>query len=308
MLLYFCMIRRQPRSTRTDTLFPYTTRFRAEGGDWQTSVSPTNENDGACRLFAGAAIVNWGADDCAGFSLNANCWIDHSPAQEPQLIGYYPSVPGGTPAGVLPLTFPPETPRAADWGLGIQDLRGRRDLYHIALRGNFDLPGSLTLTSLTSYIRFTQAIVLDVDGTAQEIDNLLESGNIRTFTQELRLANDPASRFRWIAGANYEDSHTYDQIDETYPKNSVALFFKGTSIYARQDIRNYAFFGNGEYDILPALTFKAGVRYTNSRNNADNCTGDIGDGSAAAYVNFLASLSGKSFVPIGSSEIGRAHV
>src|SRR3546814_15291522 len=84
--------------------------------------------------------------------------------------------------------------------------------------------------------------------------------NIRTFTQELRLANDPASRFRWIAGANYEDSHTYDQIDETYPKNSVALFFKGTSIYARQDIRNYAFFGNGEYAILPALTFKAGVR------------------------------------------------
>src|SRR3546814_17362654 len=83
-----------------------------------------------------------------------------------------------------------------------------------------------------------------------------------------------------MSGANYEDSHTYDQIDETYPKNSVALFFKGTSIYARQDIRNYAFFGNGEYDILPELTFKAGVRYTNSRNNADNCTGDIGDGSA----------------------------
>src|SRR3546814_14278788 len=55
------------------------------------------------------------------------------------------------------------------------------------------------------------------------------------------------------------------------------------------------------YDILPALTFKAGVRYTNSLNNADNCTGDIGDGSAAAYVNFLASLSGKPFVPIGSS-------
>src|SRR3546814_1796376 len=52
---------------------------------------------------------------------------------------------------------------------------------------------------------------------------------------------------------------------------------------------------------MPALTFKAGVRYTNSRNDADNCTGDIGDRSASAYVNFLASLSGKPFVPIGSS-------
>src|SRR3546814_11527667 len=31
--LYFLMIRRPPRSTRTDTLFPYTTLFRSRSGD-----------------------------------------------------------------------------------------------------------------------------------------------------------------------------------------------------------------------------------------------------------------------------------
>src|SRR3546814_13007412 len=31
--LFFLMIRRPPRSTRTDTLFPYTTLFRSEGLD-----------------------------------------------------------------------------------------------------------------------------------------------------------------------------------------------------------------------------------------------------------------------------------
>src|SRR3546814_14698233 len=31
-LFFFLMIRRPPRSTRTDTLFPYTTLFRSEGG------------------------------------------------------------------------------------------------------------------------------------------------------------------------------------------------------------------------------------------------------------------------------------
>src|SRR3546814_4758680 len=31
--IFFLMIRRPPRSTRTDTLFPYTTLFRSEGGD-----------------------------------------------------------------------------------------------------------------------------------------------------------------------------------------------------------------------------------------------------------------------------------
>src|SRR3546814_17090841 len=31
MFIFFLMIRRPPRSTRTDTLFPYTTLFRSEG-------------------------------------------------------------------------------------------------------------------------------------------------------------------------------------------------------------------------------------------------------------------------------------
>src|SRR3546814_20382214 len=32
MIFFFFMIRRPPRSTRTDTLFPYTTLFRSTGG------------------------------------------------------------------------------------------------------------------------------------------------------------------------------------------------------------------------------------------------------------------------------------
>src|SRR3546814_6687398 len=32
LLFFFLMIRRPPRSTRTDTLFPYTTLFRSEDG------------------------------------------------------------------------------------------------------------------------------------------------------------------------------------------------------------------------------------------------------------------------------------
>src|SRR3546814_3121452 len=32
------MIRRPPRSTRTDTLFPYTTLFRLEPGDWHLEL------------------------------------------------------------------------------------------------------------------------------------------------------------------------------------------------------------------------------------------------------------------------------
>src|SRR3546814_5926473 len=37
VFFFFLMIRRPPRSTRTDTLFPYTTLFRS----WSVTVTPT---------------------------------------------------------------------------------------------------------------------------------------------------------------------------------------------------------------------------------------------------------------------------
>src|SRR3546814_16724532 len=37
-LVFFLMIRRPPRSTRTDTLFPYTTLFRSAGLVWLSGI------------------------------------------------------------------------------------------------------------------------------------------------------------------------------------------------------------------------------------------------------------------------------
>src|SRR3546814_8960810 len=43
MVVFFLMIRRPPRSTRTDTLFPYTTLFRSERTtiDWAAALPAT---------------------------------------------------------------------------------------------------------------------------------------------------------------------------------------------------------------------------------------------------------------------------
>src|SRR3546814_3448508 len=65
-ILFFClMIRRPPRSTRTDTLFPYTTLFRSESEvdltdpeqviwrEWPTSRNYVTREDGlvACKIY-----------------------------------------------------------------------------------------------------------------------------------------------------------------------------------------------------------------------------------------------------------------
>src|SRR3546814_20594955 len=56
-MLFFLMIRRPPRSTRTDTLFPYTTLFRSTATNkaWLDGVA------GGDKLITGG-----GADDVAG--------------------------------------------------------------------------------------------------------------------------------------------------------------------------------------------------------------------------------------------------
>jgi outer membrane receptor protein involved in Fe transport len=271
----------------------------ADSDGWQTSTSRPGDTNGATSYFAGRMILDWDAAQWARFSLNVNGWVDNSQPQAPQLIGYYPTIPGTTPPGVLPLTFSPQTPEAADWGTGKQRPRSDRDLYQVALRGDIDLTSSLMLTSLTSYVRLTENTMMDIDGTPFDIDTYHESGDIRTFTQELRLANDPGARFRWVVGGNYEDSSTYDLQEESFTQNSVAVAILGADQFTRQDIRNYAFFGSGEYDITPDLTAKAGIRYTDAQNNAALCAADGGDGSVATYFNYLGRVTGQPFTPVG---------
>src|SRR3546814_3991797 len=53
IVVFFLMIRRPPRSTRTDTLFPYTTLFRSEG----RSDSARADRDARRRARRGAGAA-----------------------------------------------------------------------------------------------------------------------------------------------------------------------------------------------------------------------------------------------------------
>src|SRR3546814_12226428 len=46
MDIFFLMIRRPPRSTRTDTLFPYTTLFRSKPGNYAVYVRHDRNGNG----------------------------------------------------------------------------------------------------------------------------------------------------------------------------------------------------------------------------------------------------------------------
>src|SRR3546814_2525636 len=57
LLVFFLMIRRPPRSTRTDTLFPYTTLFRS--GDNMSTASKDNGFFSKERITAPPGFNRW---------------------------------------------------------------------------------------------------------------------------------------------------------------------------------------------------------------------------------------------------------
>ncbi len=250
--------------------------------------------------------------------------LDAAPLVDPLRNAYSPPPPG-CPSAQICYPFSPFKPRAADWStfelnpntspadaLGVSDPalagrtayepRGDRDFWQLALRGDFEL-GSLTLTSLTSYAKFKQNLTIDGDGmqlVAFDVQPAL--GSIETFNQELRLANDPASQLRWMIGGNYEKSDTYENqyVQPTAASNyySANLYIDGSGVILDQDIENYAFFGNAEFDVTERLTLKAAGRYTKSSIRAFLAAYTRPNGNVDKLFNILGGLSGLPFDPL----------
>src|SRR3546814_3804110 len=73
MFIFFffvLMIRRPPRSTRTDTLFPYTTLFRSGGGRWTASRPGASASPRSLAPCAPSFAVRWPASFPARTSIS----------------------------------------------------------------------------------------------------------------------------------------------------------------------------------------------------------------------------------------------
>jgi outer membrane receptor protein involved in Fe transport len=249
-----------------------------------------------------------------------------------QVIGKRAQIQNSAQPGFLGLEFAPSNPRAADWsdrrldpGLGVVDpVSGAttpgtaqmndfdpysdRKMWQASLRGDIDLSDDITLTSLTSYTHFKQRQGVDGDGSYLVLTDLVDGrGYIKSFNQELRIANAASNPIRWIVGANYEDSRTLEDENLRYFDNSNYnadnLFINASGVISRQKIRNIAVFGNIEFEVSEALTLKAGARYTDSKNKNYNCGYTSETGNVDKLFNVLGTALGTvPFTPIGPSD------
>ena len=278
------------------------------GGDWQHSYTRA-DSLGAKDVTNARLLLDWRPTADFKLLLNLNGWQDKSDPQAGQLIALFPQLSlGPNTSAVNPKVaaypFAPSDPTAADWS---PDHRPRADKrqYQAALRGDYAFTDSVVLTSITSYINYRVDQTLDQDGTSTDLFQYNDVGSAHSFTQELRVAGGEGTPFRWVGGGNYDGSHTHEASLQTYFDSTVnAVLGNGDGRnYVDQRFENYAAFVNGEYDLLSNLTLKLGGRYTHSRDTANECTYDAGDGSTIPAYAFLYSLVHPG-VPFPATKIG----
>ena len=305
----------------------------AEDSDgWQRSLTRPGDKNGAQKYVSGRLTVTANPTDKVRLRATVTAWQDKSEPQAAQLIAVRAQTPASVQPGVFAAPFGTSDPRSADWTTTANYVtfgnfvggdftitprttpnlapRSNRKFIQGSLRADFDLGDVATLTSITSYLDFNQNLYSDKDGMAQAVANLGPSvAKIRSFSQELRIANAGKGPFRWVVGGNYENSRTDEEQTLTFANGSASrpgtIFINTTGAGALQKIRNYAVFANGEYDVSSALTVKLGGRYTKSRNRADLCTKGNGDGLVSYLFNIIAqnvTAVGVPFTPIGLND------
>ena len=151
---------------------------------------------------------------------------------------------------------------------------GDHDLVETAeatLTVNIDLPGSMTLRSLTGYYSNNFDFHEDWDGTPLELGNWLTSQESEYFSQEFVLSGD-RGRLSWFAGASlYSEDISYDLHHVT---GDIGFLFGfpfplmfDEQVYIDGEYQGWAVYGEAKWQLTEALDLSVGGRYTNDERD-----------------------------------------
>jgi iron complex outermembrane receptor protein len=199
-------------------------------------------------------------------------------------------------------------------------MRRANNFFNVSLRMDYDLGNNMTVTSLTSFLRFNRRAGVDGAGVPEQDYQSLQVGKITSVYQELRLSGKFWGKGDWIFGGNYQYDSTWDRFLQTYngstasptaiPFSALCGAYPAGSCTAAdlakpailddtlgptepadfQRNNTYAVYLSGEYPILHNLTLLAGVRYTEADKLGGTCGQDGGDGSWSTVASQISNL------------------
>lgn len=285
---------------------------------WQQNYQRPGETLGAKRGYAGRFITEWDATNDLKVTFNVNGWIDKSDTQAAQLLYAFP-LQTNFPYVPYDLTPPPpRNARSAGWdrylnldrdpaNIGKQEKLQRDDgFFQASVRADYQLSDPLRLTSITSIARYQQDYGIDVDGTQLSNFSIGDTARAESFSQEVRLAGD-YEKLKFIIGANYDDHDTQEANRYYVDQSSVFVGFinnTDSGAYFKSPIKDYAFFGNIDYQITDMIKVYGGIRYTKDKRSYTGCTQDYGDGVQANAFNIVIPLLNPPGAPLPNIQPG----
>jgi iron complex outermembrane recepter protein len=134
-----------------------------------------------------------------------------------------------------------------------------RAIYGVTNTATWKL-GGVTLNAITNYLHINKYYQEHSDSSPLILFVYNSSQVAHQFSQELRLNGDGPA-YRWQLGAYFLDVNgTYGVIGDLTDSFGIS----GGLAYT-QKTTSYSVFGQGEYDILPGLTFTLGGRWTRDK-------------------------------------------
>lgn len=275
--------------------------------DWQRSTSRPGETNGKRKFSQMRLLLDLQAGERLSAKLGVTAFWDKSDVQAAQLIQVSPLVPPALDARLLGFALVDDNGRDADWTAGLNPKRNDR-MAQASARFDYEVTDTITLTSLSSYGQYKQNDRVDPDATPLAIVDTVDVGDITAFFQEVRLSGEFGNGSRWIVGANYENN----KVTETQTLTSTSgsgfrafnLFFgapipDAIDISSTQKFRNLAAFANVDFAFSEQLTAHAGLRYTDSRNRFEGCTGNSANGALGLILGIPGSPACTQFNATG---------
>lgn len=132
----------------------------------------------------------------------------------------------------------------------------------------WDITDSIQLTSITSQKSFEMDFFFNTDGTELNVTRTTEIFDTQQWSQEFRLASQGDGRLQWIAGAYYLDEDKDGALGLVRELGVASL--RTFNIFATNQTKAYAVFGEIYYDITDRVKLTAGLRYSDEKKDDYN--------------------------------------
>lgn len=117
---------------------------------------------------------------------------------------------------------------------------------------------SIDITSITAFEHYERSVVDNYDGTAAAFLDLVQDGELKQYSQEIRLTSDGSGDYSWVAGLNYSVDDV-DVDDDFLLLDSAGVNL--TTAYTQKSESFGAYFHN-EYQLEDSWRLIAGLRYS----------------------------------------------